>query len=275
MENRRILVSVISVFLIAAVLLGLPFIFSTPARAEVIFQEENPDFKFKIYDTGVKGANWGTWKTQGELVPFDGDKYTINTNAYCMWWEADDIAYAYNNYVADYGDKGKITVEVTVLNRDLYKGSSLHSNASTGIAIRDNDSADSPSIYLHCRGNWIGVVYRTKAGTLTILSTDDGAPPKYPVKLKVEKAGNAVKSYYMNNGETNWISLGTVYAKMDKTVMPSANPAGTPLSVLMTVLQISGQSTLTAIWLRFTAALLIWPRSWDWMLHSGSKRKQS
>ncbi len=219
MNHKRILITVVSVCLMLALLLSIPIWLGMNASAEVIYEETNPDFKFKVYDTGLKGASGTAWKSEGELIPFDGEKYTINTNSYCMWWEADDIAFAYNNYVADYGDKGTITVETTVLSRDLYKGTELHSNGSTGIAIRDNDSADSPSVYLHARANWIGVVYRTKAGVLTILSTDDGAPPKFPVKLKMEKTGNAVKSYYMNDGDNNWISLGTVYVKMDKTVM--------------------------------------------------------
>lgn len=186
------------------------------AKADVIFEESNPEFKFKLYDSNLSILP-DNYVPDGTFTPYDGEKYNIKTNAYVMWTENDDIAFAYKNYKVAYADKGKITVSTTILSRDALNGS-LHDNASTGIAIRSGDSADAPSVYLHCRNNWIGIVYRTKKGVATIKS-NEGDAPKFPVKLRLEKQGNTVNGYYLNNGSSNWVKLNTVYVKMDETVM--------------------------------------------------------
>lgn len=186
------------------------------AKAEVIFEESNPEFKFKLYDPDLSIVS-ENYTPEGTFTPYDGEKYNIKTNAYVMWTENDEIAFAYKNYKVAYADKGKITVSTTILSRDALNGT-LHDNASTGIAIRSGDSADAPSVYLHCRNNWIGIVYRTKKGAAT-LKSNEGDAPKFPVKLRLEKQGNTVNGYYQNNGSNNWVKLNTVYVKMDETVM--------------------------------------------------------
>lgn len=208
-----------TLLMFSAILLTLCIVVSSnilSAKAEVIFEESNPEFKFKLYDSNLSILQ-DQYTPEGTFTPFDGEKYNIKTNAYVMWTENDDIAFAYKNYKVAYADKGKITVSATILSRDAI-GGALHDNGSTGIAIRSGDSADAPSVYLHCRNNWIGIVYRTKKGAATIKS-NEGDAPKFPVKLRLEKQGNTVNGYYQNNGSNNWVKLNTVYVKMDETVM--------------------------------------------------------
>ncbi len=192
--------------------------------AEIIHEETNPELKFKVYDTN-SGTGRGDWKAQGKFTQYDGNKYNIDTNAYCMWWGEDDISYAYQNYTAAYGDKGTIAIEVTILNSQLSKGDTFSDVASTGIALRNGDSADTASVYLHCRPDWVGIVYRAADGKQTILCDDGGPKPTYPIRLKMEKTGNMVKCAYMTYDSTNgkwtetWDYLKTCYVKMDDTVM--------------------------------------------------------
>ena len=54
------------------------------AKAEVIFEESNPEFKFKLYDPDLSIVS-ENYTPEGTFTPYDGEKYNIKTNAYVMW----------------------------------------------------------------------------------------------------------------------------------------------------------------------------------------------
>ena len=71
-----------TILMFSAVLLTLCIVVSSnilSAKAEVIFEESNPEFKFKLYDSNLSILQ-DQYTPEGTFTHFDGEKYNIKTN---------------------------------------------------------------------------------------------------------------------------------------------------------------------------------------------------
>lgn len=188
------------------------------AQSVVLKQETNPtDMQFKVYDSSYGNAN--NYTPEGQYSQPTPDSYRIRTNAYLMWWNSDDIAFLYKNYRQDYGADSSLTVEATFTDMKAEDGEALFYTASEGVCIRDSDSADAAQIFLHVRGQWIGVVYRTEAGTATRVLNQRLTPRGFPLSLKIEKTGKAFACYYKYADDSSYQKLATIYISMGNNVL--------------------------------------------------------
>ena len=219
-KNKKIVfVSLFLVLAIAVACLNL-----IPAKAEVIYQEDTSlnkiDFQFKNYNGSVLGVNY---MPIGDLsYNEDEKKYTIKTNAFVMWEQHDNISFAYNWYHQGYGDQGKIVIETTIVNHAPEKqGDAMHENASIGICIRNADNPSARELFLHCRANRVGVVWRTKeeAGTSWIGDSKTIPYSSCPVYLRVELQGNAARCSVRFDENEAWKSFSTIYVNLGENLM--------------------------------------------------------
>ncbi len=212
LKNKYFLLAVSLVFVIVLSLFA-PML---SAKAEVIYEKENPRLKTKIYEGETAG--------NGKYTPTLGyteteDSYTLQTNAWNMWNSSDHIVIAYENYKVKYGDKGKLTVTATVDGLNGVDGTETHPTSSIGINVRDGDSADAAELFLHTRPEFVGAVYRGSKGSLTSYLTTTRIPPVYPVQIKLVKQGNAFQCSFKNADSDAWVTQPKVYIKMGEDLM--------------------------------------------------------
>ena len=194
------------------------------ASAEVIYEEQNPIFQnFKLYN-GKMTILTDYYEPEGELTQYDEatDSYSITTNAFAMWEQQDHIAYAFNDYSLAYGDQSKITIETEILSHQpVDEGKTMHENASIGICMRSDDDMSSKEIYLHCRSNLIQMVYRSKDGANTAYCGQNFSIPisSYPLYLKMERSGNAIRCSVRFADSDKWQSFPTQYINLGDTIV--------------------------------------------------------
>ncbi|MBQ2236928.1 MAG: hypothetical protein II317_02340 [Clostridia bacterium] len=216
---KRKFIMIVSAVLAAALISTVIIINPLKAKADVLLDKKNPTFDFLIYDGACYNVNYKCDPEKNVLVqdPEKGE-YSITTNSYVMWHGNDHIALAYEKYKLSYGDSSIITLETTITERTLVEGSALHDNASVGLVIRGIGN-DAPSVYLHCRSGYVGIVYRTKKGADTVLGATSGRQPIYPVSLRMKKQGNAVSCQYKYGNSDKWLTLNTVFVNTGDVIM--------------------------------------------------------
>lgn len=204
-KNKKIRIAALGLVVMIAVLTAVHVM---NARAEVIHEETNPQFKYYIDYTGDPMGNGG-WYPNPDICKLSYDEvsknYSFTSNSYVMWGLEDNASYAYNKYRLAHGDQSKMKITTKILEHtaaDAAQASDVHQNASIGICIRGttenegiyNSNKASQSLYLHCRaGNEIMIVYRTKDGAATVPASTRFTITEYPVYLTIEKEGNAIR----------------------------------------------------------------------------------
>lgn len=208
----------ISLTLMLAIALVTASLSISSAASVVLKEETNPtDMKFKVYDSSYGNAN--NYTPEGSFTQPTPESYRMRTNAYLMWWNSDDIAFLYKNYKQGYGADSSLTVEATFTDMQAEDGEVLYFTASEGVCIRDGDSADAASIFFHVRGQWVGVVYRTEAGTATKVLNQKLTPRGFPISLKIVKTGKAFACYYKYWDDNSYQKFATIYMSMGENVL--------------------------------------------------------
>lgn len=204
--SKRVFVFIISAVILVTSLLAGNLL---TTNALNVYEDTNPDEIINNFTVITSGSYYEGKKSTGTIEKTDNG-YNINTNSYVAWFEKDDIAFGYKRYDVGASSTDNITCEVTVNKQfTLADNAALHTNASSGIMFRDSIDETGAYVYVHCRSEEVMVVYRSKKGDVTSSAIYSGVAPKYPVKLKIVKSGKAVTSYFMNNGSTKWIKIGT------------------------------------------------------------------
>lgn len=209
LKRKKILMLAASV-LVVAVLLTSVFIFQ--ANAEEI-NETNPDMTYTHIDSNLETSFGVSQYTPGGELSQQGGKYTMTSNAYCVWLGVDDVSFAYRKYnVLPTGDD-YLEIETTIESLAAMSGN-IHTNASVGLMVRSGLEADASEVFLHCRGEGITIVYRPKNGDGTgVRYTNIDA--KYPVQFKMVIKKNQVICSYKNANIANYVTASPVAFKFD------------------------------------------------------------
>lgn len=225
MLNKKRIAKVMACIMVAAVAISLFAVNGIDARAEVIYDEKNPGFEYLVNYAGDSMNDGDYWIPDGDLsYDSESEIYTMTSNAYVMWGRQDNVTYAYNKYNLEYGDRSNITIAATILSHGMLDpNDTMHENASIGICLRstaevngDYDSTmQSQCIYLHVRRDEIMVMHRAADGGEYVYKAETIG--QYPIKLILEKKGNAVKAK-AECGDGSSITFGTFYMNMTDIV---------------------------------------------------------
>ena len=115
---------------------------NSKAENVIVEQETNPDLEFMTINSGA----FPTWKVNSSFSQNGEGSYSLNSNTWGIWTEADHGDYAYKQYGFDYGSQANFTEEVTI---DSWKAQ--HANGSIGIMIRSSLKPGASAIFFHVR----------------------------------------------------------------------------------------------------------------------------
>lgn len=220
-KNKKI--AFVSLFVVVA--LVVVSIFIIPASADVIYTETPAQasqdfFQVKNYNgTPLNSTYKGT-----TTLDYDSTtgEYSMKSNTYVMWDSEDNIGFAYRWYHLEHGDQGKMTIETTITRHDVETaGDEMHDNASVGIHIRGTDDKAGKHVYLHARSSKVGIVYRDKdgAGSGWVGDQNCVSIKEYPIHMKVEVQGNAIRCMVKFGEEKEWTRFATRYINLGENVM--------------------------------------------------------
>ena len=189
--------TMMAIVLCAVVGIGF-FVFDSEAEE---IKEENPTLEFVEIDSDAEMVvnSKPIYKQNSEFTQTNGT-YSIKTNSYVAWSEADDIAYAYKKYPVSENRGDFLEATVTLNSIPKSSSGSLHMNASAGLMFRSGLSNDAAEVFLHVRGDSILVVYRSRAGELTYVQYTN-KNVKFPVELRMRKELNQVKLSWKSSGQ--------------------------------------------------------------------------
>ncbi len=172
---------------------------NSKAENVIVEQETNPDLEFMTINSGA----FPTWKVNSSFSQNGEGSYSLNSNTWGIWTEADHGDYAYKQYGFDYGSQANFTEEVTI---DSWKAQ--HANGSIGIMIRSSLKPGASAIFFHVRQEYIMIIYRMADGMTCTRGQEIKMSPHYPISLRLELNRDSVTCYYRYGESGGWAKVG-------------------------------------------------------------------
>lgn len=210
-------VGLISAVLVLAVTVSTLCFAGVFAGAEE-YNEKNPEFTEARINSDVE-LSYGVASAYEQTTTFTQNaaagRYEIETDAYVVWHNFDDVAMLSRRYNIGSTSADKLTIELTVNSQmPTVTGQGLHTTASSGIMMRGSDEDPSaPYVYLHTRATGVDVVYRT-AYAAGSLHAPSGFEPVYPVILRMQKVGNKYTCSFKNANMSVFREIGAIGCKI-------------------------------------------------------------
>lgn len=180
------------------------------------FSLKNPKMEFKLIDTSPtpEQAYTATGDFSQTGTETDDAKYTIQSNTFVAWYANDDIAFAYNQFNIGDSSSDYLSYEMTVHSqKPITAGySTLPTNASVGIMMRDSMLGNGAEVFLHIRPEAIMMVFRMNSGDELSQAVYTSIPEQYPVELKLERKGKLFTGYFRKVGDEKWSKVGSCAA---------------------------------------------------------------
>ena len=107
--SKKYIKSLICLLLVMAV--GIAASFALTANAEKI-DEKNPELKLEKIDSNCMTNNSINAYKQTSSLEQAGSKYTMQTNSFVAWYDADSLAFGYRHY--NIGRTDSIDIQVTI-----------------------------------------------------------------------------------------------------------------------------------------------------------------
>ncbi len=203
MNKKLMILTIVIVLAIIAVCAVMPLVTS----AKMVEIESGKDIDL-VYHSIDGRFNSEVWKHEGSLTTDSKSKYTLKSNGWAQWQNADNLAFAYKKIAFNYSKKAQITAETTMISFD-----GANENAGAGIMLRSGLEPDAACIMFHYRPDAVMVTYRmgngmTSSQGKTLLGSTKGG---YPVTFKVVVVkGQSKATCYYKVGNAPYNEYATI-----------------------------------------------------------------
>lgn len=197
--SKKYIKSLICLLLVMAV--GIAASFVLTANAEKI-DEKNPELTLEKIDSNCMTNNSISAYKQTSSLEQSGSKYTMQTNSFVAWYDADSLAFGYRHY--NIGRTDSIDIQVTIDEKAVStNGGNLYANASNGLMLRSGLNADAQMVYIHVRRqNMLDIVLREYDGAGVCKEDNPHLEVQFPVTLKFSVSNGIAKAYYQDSTQT-------------------------------------------------------------------------
>ena len=198
--NKALLKRIQAIFTALLMLCAL-FAFSLTSLAanEVIKSDINPDLEW----IHIKATERCGYESVANFEQLEGPIYKISTDCYSVWYESDDVGFAYRRYTFSYGNSAALNAETTVKSWNP-----SHMNGSAGLMFRSGLGNGTSEVYMHVRKDMILLLYRPVNGAMSYEAARATMTPTYPIQLKMTLKKTTVEGYYRTSTGGQWIKLG-------------------------------------------------------------------
>lgn len=192
---KKYIKSLLCLLLITAVSIAASFVLA--ANSEKI-DEKNPDLILEKIDSACMQYNSIPVYKQASSLEQAGGKYTLSSNSFVAWYDADSVAFGYRHYKI--GRSDSLDIQVTLDKESVStNGGNLYANASNGLMLRSGRNADAQMIYLHVRGgNRLDIVLRESNGAGKCKEDNPSITVTFPLTLKFSVSNGIARAYYQD-----------------------------------------------------------------------------